>query len=71
MTDSEDRAIGRLEAQVLHLAATVEEVRRDVRTLTTLMEQGRGAKWMMGVVGAVAGAVASFVAAALGLLRSP
>jgi len=67
MTDSEDRAIGRLEAQVLHLTNTVEEVRRDVRVLTALMEQTRGAKWVVGAIGAVVGAVASFILAAFKL----
>lgn len=70
MTDTEDRAIGRLEAQMANLAKTQEEMRGELRALTALLEQGKGARWMMGIVGAIAGGLASFIAAAFGLLQS-
>lgn len=69
MTDTDERAIGRLEAQMAHLARSQDQMQVKLDALTTLMEQGKGARWMMGVVGAIAGGLASFVAAALGLLR--
>lgn len=73
MTETDERAIGRLEARVDTLTSTVGELRADVKQLTAALEQGRGMKtglgWLVSVFSLIGGMLASAAAAALGLFR--
>lgn len=68
MTDHE-RTIGRLEAQVDHLRGQVAEMDKKLDTVLALVEQGKGAKWAIGIVAAIVGALSSYVSAVAGLFR--
>ncbi len=48
MTDH-DKTIGRLEAHVDDLRTEVKAMREDIAELKSLVEQARGAKWLIGL----------------------
>lgn len=58
MTD-EQRTIGRLEAQVDRLRGDVAEIDRKLDAIASLVQQAQGARWAVGIIGAISGAAAS------------
>lgn len=63
LTDTRDRVI-RLESQVQHLTEAVEKMTDEVAKLTNLLNQAKGAKWV--IVGAAS--LGGFIAGKIGLL---
>ncbi|MFG1454462.1 hypothetical protein V5F44_19740 [Xanthobacter sp. V2C-8] len=59
--DTRDRVI-RLEAQVEHMAETVERMARQLEELHTLLQQARGARWLLVGVAMLIGAAGGFLA---------
>jgi hypothetical protein len=55
----EQRTIGRLEAQVDRLRADVAALDSKLDAITSLVQQAQGARWAVGVIGAISGAAAS------------
>lgn len=70
MTDSEERSIGRLEAQVAHLTASVAQINHKLDAIQALVDRGAGAKWAIGLIAAVVGSIASFLLAAFSMSRT-
>lgn len=77
MTDAMDmRAFGGLERDVKHLSERIDDLEKAIErlegrivTLTTILDQVRGARWLFAVVVATASFVAGIAVAAKGLLR--
>ena len=65
MTD-EQRLIGKLEAKVENLERTVESIDSKLDKITSLVEQGKGAKWAIGALATVFGGAGGALAAMLG-----
>lgn len=60
-TDTRDRVI-RLEAQVEHMAATVERMAGQLTEMHDLLQQARGARWLLVGVAMLIGAAGGFFA---------
>lgn len=58
-TDTRDRVI-RLEAQVEHMAETVDKMSTQVTELHAMLQQARGAKWLFIVVWVGIGGAATY-----------
>jgi hypothetical protein len=61
LADINQRDYGRLEADVEHLKATVDELRADVRIMRDLMEQGKGGWKLLIAVGGATSIITSFI----------
>ncbi len=66
MTDH-DKVIGRLEAHVDDLRTEVRAMRDDISELKSLVEQARGAKWLIGLTAGLLSFASALVATASGL----
>ncbi len=66
MTDH-DKTIGRLEAHVDDLRTEVRAMRDDIGELKALVEQARGAKWLIGLTAGLLSFGSTLVATAAGL----
>lgn len=60
-TDTRDRVI-RLEAQVEHMAETVERMAQQLSEMHNLLQQARGARWLLVGVAMLIGAAGGFLA---------
>lgn len=60
-SDTRDRVI-RLEAQVEHMSQTVERMAEQLSELHSLLQQARGARWLLVGVAMLIGAAGGFLA---------
>ncbi|MGR7993805.1 hypothetical protein [Xanthobacter sp. ZOL 2024] len=60
-TDTRDRVI-RLEADLKHVSQTVEKMATQLEELHTLLQQARGARWLLVGVAMLIGAAGGFLA---------
>lgn len=58
----DERTIGRLEAHVEDLRAEVRAMRQDIAAMKALVEQARGARWLLTAAAAVAGGITALAA---------
>lgn len=65
-SDTRDRVI-RLETEVGHLRTTVESMDAKLTELTTILQQARGARWVLVVSVAIGGFIAAKVSPLLAL----
>jgi len=49
----DDAAWGRMEARIAHLEKQNDELCTDIKELKALMNRGRGAVWVLGMLGAI------------------
>lgn len=66
--DTRDRVI-RLEAEVRHMAVTVDKMAAQLGELHALLHQARGAKWVLAGACVAIGAAGSLVTKFFGLVR--
>lgn len=67
MTDH-DKTVGRLEAHVDDLRLEVRAMREDIGELKALVEQAKGAKWLIGLTAGLLSFGSTLAATASGLL---
>ncbi len=60
-TDTRDRVI-RLEAQMEHMTATIDRMAGQLTEMHDLLQQARGARWLLVVVAMAIGAAGGFLA---------
>lgn len=65
MTEVDPRDFGALEREVASLKEDITEMRRDMRELTTLLQQARGgwgvARWVIGTAFVSGGAIMAYI----------
>jgi prefoldin subunit 5 len=76
MVDMDQRAFGGLERDVKHLSERIDVLERAIErletrigTLTALLDQARGARWLLAILIAAASFAAGLAAAAKGFVR--
>ena len=69
MTDPDLRErLVRLETEMEHMTAKLDDVSKKVTLLVDLLNQARGARWMIGIVAALIGFAGAKLAPLLGLM---
>jgi hypothetical protein len=58
-----DQKVAKLESDVRHLEADVSEIKTDVKAILAIVNQGRGALWLAGIVGTGGGFMGAFLKA--------
>lgn len=70
MDDTRDKVIA-LETEMKRLSADVEELMRELDRLVALLNQAKGAKWSLGLLLFVGGAVSTYAPSVVRWLMTP